>query len=156
MEGKREWEDTPKQYKLRNQTRTRCTESYRMGIRMPPSGQPITPIVIPRPGIIDQLLCGGTCLLRFKSLTWHEKDSYFSRFILRFNDAMLLVVNDVSVVNEMLMVISLISIFAGPTRLFEGVHRNRVCTRAFIGVSVRSCMWAFTSITGFAKKIQAP
>jgi hypothetical protein len=49
-----------------------------------------------------------------------------------------LVVGDVPVDNEALMVTSSILRFADPTRFFECVHRDRVCVRAFIGVSVHS------------------
>jgi hypothetical protein len=59
----------------------------------------------------------------------------FSEFILGFNDAILSVIDDMSVNRH-------ISRFAGPTQLFGGAHRDSVCVRArtFIGVSVRSCM----------------
>ena len=49
-------------------------------------------------------------------------------------------VGEVSVDSEASVVTSSISRFAGPTQFFEGAHRGRVCVRAFIEVSVRSCM----------------
>ena len=53
---------------------------------------------------------------------------------------MLSVVGDVPVDSEAPMVTLSISRFAGPTRFFGGTHRGRVCVRAFIGVSVCSCI----------------
>ena len=51
------------------------------------------------------------------------------------NDAILSVVCDVPVDSEAPMVTSSISRFAGPTQFFGGVHRGRVCVRAFIRVT---------------------
>jgi hypothetical protein len=55
--------------------------------------------------------------------------------------------------NETLVVTSSISRCGGPTQFFGGVHRGRVCVRAFVKVSVRSCLWAFASVIGSRKKI---
>ena len=66
--------------------------------------------------------------------------SYFSEFISGFNGTILSVVGDVPVDNEAPVVTSSVSRFAGLTQFFGGAHRGRVCMRAFIGVSVRSCM----------------
>ena len=82
---------------------------------------------------------GGICPPGFKSSTWHEC-SYFSGFISGFNGTILLVVGDVPIDSEAPMVTSSISRFAGRTQLFRGAHRGRMCMRAFIGVSVHSCM----------------
>ena len=53
--------------------------------------------------ILDQLVgwapCGGTCSPGFKSSIWHGC-LYFPGFILGFNGAMLLVVDDVPVDSE--------------------------------------------------------
>ena len=48
-------------------------------------------------------------------------------------------IGDVSVDSKASMVTSSISKFAGPTQFFGGAYSGRVCVRAFIGVSVRSC-----------------
>jgi len=64
----------------------------------------------------------------------------FSRIILGFNGIMLSVVGDVPVDSEASVVTSSISRFAGPTQFYRGAHRGRVYVRAFIWVSVRSCM----------------
>jgi len=53
---------------------------------------------------------------------------------------MLSVVGDVRIDSEMPMVTSSISRFVGPTRLFEGAHKGRVCMHAFIRVRVSVCM----------------
>ena len=95
--------------------------------------------------------CGETCLLGFKSSTWHGC-SHFPRFIPRFNGAILSVVCDVSVGSEAHVVTSSISRFASPTQFFGGAHRGRVCMRAFIGLSVRLCLWASAPVTGSRKK----
>jgi len=58
----------------------------------------------------------------------------FSRFILEFNDAIVLVVGNVPVDSETSMVTSSISRFDGSTRFFKDAHRDNVCVRAFIGV----------------------
>jgi hypothetical protein len=72
----------------------------------------------------------------FKFLTWYEC-SYFSRFILGFNGAILSVVGDVLVDSEAPVLTSWIS------RSADSVLRRRsygrVCVRALIGVSVRTC-----------------
>jgi hypothetical protein len=65
---------------------------------------------------------------------------------------MLSMVGDVPVKSEASTVTSSISRFAGPTQFLGGAHRGRVCVRAFIGVSVRSCLWASASIIGSDKK----
>jgi len=54
----------------------------------------------------------------------------------KFNGAMLSVAGD----SEALVVTSSILRLVGPTRFFEGTHRGRMCVRAFIGVSARSCI----------------
>ena len=59
---------------------------------------------------------------------------------------MLSVVGDVSVDSEAPVVTSSISRFTGSTQSFGGAHRGRVCARAFIEVSVRSCMRASASV----------
>jgi hypothetical protein len=61
-------------------------------------------------------------------------------FISGFNSAILSVVGDVPVDSEASVVISSISRLAGPTHFFEGAYKGRVCVRAFVGVSVRSCI----------------
>ena len=48
-------------------------------------------------------------------------------------------VGNVLLDNETSMVTSSISRFANPTQFFGGAHRDRVCIRMFIGVSVRLC-----------------
>ena len=64
----------------------------------------------------------------------------FFGFILEFNGAMLSVVGDVLIDSETPVVTSSILRLAGPTRFFGGAHRDRVCVRAFIGMSVHSCL----------------
>jgi hypothetical protein len=49
------------------------------------------------------------------------------------------VVGDVSIDSEAPVVTLSISRFADSTRFFGGAHKGRVCVRAFLGVSVRSC-----------------
>ena len=66
--------------------------------------------------------------------------SYFPKLILGFNDAMLLVVNNVPINSEAPVMTSSISRFAGPTRFFGDAHRDRVCVCAFIEMSARSCI----------------
>ena len=100
---------------------------------------------------LNSIPCGETCLLGFKSSTWHGC-LHFPRFIPRFNDAILSVVCDVSVGSEAHVVTSSISRFASPTQFFGGAHRGRVCMRAFIGLSVRLCLWASAPVTGSRKK----
>jgi len=53
---------------------------------------------------------------------------------------MLSVVSDMPLDNEASVVTLLISRLAGSTRFFGCTHRGRVCVRAFIDVSVRSCI----------------
>jgi hypothetical protein len=70
--------------------------------------------------------------------------SYFSRFILRFNGVIFLVVGDVPVDSKAFVVTSSISRFAGPTQLFGGAYRDRVCVHAFIG---GECTLVFVSVS---------
>jgi hypothetical protein len=53
---------------------------------------------------------------------------------------MLSVVGDVPVDSEVPLVTSSILRFAGPTQFFGGAHKGKVCVRAFIGVSMHSCI----------------
>ena len=49
-------------------------------------------------------------------------------------------VGDVPIASEALALTLSISRFAGPTQFFDGAHRGRVRVRAFIGMSVCSCI----------------
>jgi hypothetical protein len=48
--------------------------------------------------------------------------------------------DDVPVNNETLLLIEFVNLKIKSTQSFECVHKNRVCTRMFIGVSTRTCM----------------
>ena len=66
--------------------------------------------------------------------------SHFPEFILEFKGVILSVIGDLPVDSEASLVTSSILRFASPTQFFGGAHRGRVCMRAFIGMSVHSCM----------------
>ena len=88
---------------------------------------------------------GRTYPLGFKSSTWH-RCSHFPRFILWFNDTMLLVVGDVPIDSESPVVTSWISRSAGSV-LRKCAHRGRfayvcsygrVCVRV-VSVCIKLC-----------------
>jgi hypothetical protein len=48
--------------------------------------------------------------------------------------------DDVPVNSEVLLVTDFVNLKIKPTQFFKGVHRDKVCVRVFIEVSVRTCI----------------